>query len=212
MEAPKTNGYHNNRDDRDEPEKHSYYSSSNCPRQDTLLLEPYSHIVSQSGKNIRQKLIHGFNRWMNVSQDKIAAIEEIINMLHNASLLIDDIEDSSKLRRGQPCAHLIYGQPSTINTANYVYFIGLEKVLGLGHPEAVSVFTEQMLELHRGQGMEIYWRDNFICPTEEEYKQMIERKTGGLFNLAVRLMQLFSSSSDDYSDLTRMLGLYFQIR
>jgi geranylgeranyl diphosphate synthase type 3 len=54
----------------------------------------------------------------------------------------------------------------------------LERVLDLGHPEAVSVFTEQMLELHRGQGMEIYWRDNFQCPTEEDYRQMTIRKTG----------------------------------
>ena len=69
-----------------------------------------------------------------------------------------------------------------------------------------------MLELHRGQGMEIYWRDNFICPTEEEYRQMIDRKTGGLFNLAVRLMQLFSSSNEDFTHLTSLLGLYFQIR
>jgi len=36
--------------------------------------------------------------------------------------------------------------------------------------------------------MEIYWRDNFICPSEEEYKIMITRKTGGLFNLAVRYL------------------------
>ena len=117
-----------------------------------------------------------------------------------------------RLRRGQPCAHLIYGTPSTINSANYVMFIGLEKVLKLGHPEAVSVFSHQMLELHRGQGMEIHWRDNFVCPTEQEYRQMIERKTGGLFNLAVRLMQLFSDSSEDFNNLTSLLGLYFQIR
>ena len=177
-----------------------------------MLLEPYSHIVRVSGKNIRQKLIHGFNQWMNVGGDKIAAIEEIVNMLHNASLLIDDIEDSSKLRRGQPCAHLIYGTPSVINSANYVMFIGLEKALELGHPAAVSVFSQQMLELHRGQGMEIHWRDNFLCPTETEYRQMIDRKTGGLFNLAVRLMQLFSDSTEDFTKLTRLLGLYFQIR
>ena len=42
----------------------------------------------------------------------------------------------------------------------------------------VSIFTEQMLELHRGQGMEIFWRDSFHCPTEEEYNQMTIRKTG----------------------------------
>ena len=72
-------------------------------------------------------------------------------------------------------------------------FIGLERTLALGHPEAVNVFTQQLLELHRGQveilrsdffkeqniqGMEIYWRDNFLCPTEEEYRLMISRKTG----------------------------------
>jgi len=188
------------------------YSVSNSRAQDRLLLEPYSHILSVPGKNIRGKLIAGFNTWMKVDQEKIKVIEEIVEMLHNASLLIDDIEDSSTLRRGLPVAHLIYGQASTINCANYVMFIGLEKTQTLGHPEAVAVFTQQLLELHRGQGMEIYWRDNFICPTEEEYNLMISRKTGGLFNLAVRLMQLFSQSDENFSELTRLLGLYFQIR
>lgn len=60
--------------------------------------------------------------------------------------------------------------------------------------------------------MEIYWRDNFACPTEDEYKQMTIRKTGGLFMLAIRLMQLFSENNQDFSKLTAILGLYFQIR
>lgn len=38
--------------------------------------------------------------------------------------------------------------------------------------QATKVYTEQLLELHRGQGIEIYWRDNFQCPSEEEYKEM----------------------------------------
>ena len=41
--------------------------------------------------------------------------------------------------------------------------------------QATQVFCEQLLELHRGQGMEIYWRDSYICPTEDEYRQMIIR-------------------------------------
>lgn len=60
--------------------------------------------------------------------------------------------------------------------------------------------------------MEIYWRDNFTCPTESEYKLMTIRKTGGLFMLAIRLMKLFSESDKDFSKLTAILGLYFQIR
>ena len=102
----------------------------------------------------------------------------LVQMLHNASLLLDDIEDNSVLRRGNPVAHKVYGIPSTLNSANYVMFIGLERVLDLGHPQAVHIFSQQMLELHRGQGMEIYWRDNYLCPTEDEYRKMTIRKTG----------------------------------
>ena len=51
------------------------------------------------GKNITGKLIAGFNIWMNVQQQKIEDIKEIVQMLHNASLLVDDIEDSSTLTR-----------------------------------------------------------------------------------------------------------------
>jgi geranylgeranyl diphosphate synthase, type III len=129
---------------------------------------------------------------------------------------------------------------STINAANYALFLALEKVQQLNHPnvsilylylklwillnlnrkliidsnplQATKVYTEQLLELHRGQGMEIYWRDNFTCPTESEYKQMTIRKTGGLFMLAIRLMQLFSDNEKDFTKLTAILGLYFQIR
>lgn len=133
-------------------------------------------------------------------------------MLHNASLLIDDIEDRSKLRRGFPVAHSIYGVPSVINSANYVYFLGLEKVLMLEHPEAVRVFTRQLLELHRGQGLDIHWRDTYTCPTEAEYRCMVLCKTGGLFGLAVGLMQLFSTCHYDLKPLLNTLGLLFQIR
>ena len=83
---------------------------------------------------------------------------------------------------------------------------------------------EQLLELHRGQGKDIYWRDSYICPTEEEYMEMVRQselsinkqkhiisvsnlfnflptvmltsiETGGLFALAVDLMQLFSDNT-----------------
>ncbi|XP_069741247.1 geranylgeranyl pyrophosphate synthase isoform X2 [Narcine bancroftii] len=139
-------------------------------------------------------------------------IIEVTEMLHSASLLIDDIEDNSKLRRGFPVAHSIYGVPSVINSANYVYFLSLEKVLSLGHPEAIQLFTQQLLELHRGQGLDIHWRDTYTCPTIEDYKAMVLQKTGGLFGLAVGLMQLFSEKKLDLKPLLDSLGLLFQIR
>lgn len=65
----------------------------------------------------------------------------------------------------------------------------------LGDARAYEIFTEELLSLHRGQGMDIYWRDASICPTEDEYFTVVSNKTGGLFRLAVRLMQLASKTS-----------------
>ncbi|KAF7407632.1 geranylgeranyl pyrophosphate synthase isoform X1 [Vespula maculifrons] len=188
------------------------YSKNGNREQDKILLQPFNYIVQIPGKQVRTKLTNAFNYWLKIPDNKLQAVGTIIQMLHNSSLLLDDIQDNSILRRGIPVAHSIYGVPSTINAANYVLFISLEKVLSLNHPEATQVYTEQILELHRGQGMEIYWRDNYICPSELEYKHVTVKKTGGLFNLAVRLMQLFSTCKEDFSKLAGIIGLYFQIR
>lgn len=176
------------------------------------LESPFTYVQQLPGKNIRQKMIVAFNHWMDIPRNKLDEIVEIVQMLHSASLLIDDIEDNSCLRRGYPVAHAVYGVPLTLNAANQAYFLALQKVQRLGHSSAVTIYTEQMLELHRGQGMEIYWREKFICPSESEYKFMVIGKTVGLFMLAIRLMQLFSKSDNDYSKLVTILGLYFQIR
>ncbi|GAB1606256.1 geranylgeranyl pyrophosphate synthase-like isoform X3 [Argonauta hians] len=190
----------------------THNSTTNSHSMDKILLEPYHYISKIPGKQFRTRLTQAFNHWLTIPDTLLHNISDITQMLHNASLLIDDIEDNSRLRRGIPVAHSMYGVPVTLNSANYVYFLGLKKVLDLGHPDAITIFTEQMLELHRGQGMDIYWRDVVHCPTEEEYKAMVIRKTGGLFGMAVRLMQIFSSNRSDFTTLLELLGLYFQIR
>ena len=87
----------------------------------------------------------------------------------------DDIQDNSFLRRGIPAAHRVYGVASTISAAMYVIFISLHRVLSINRPEMIKLYTEMMLESCRGQALEIYWRDNHICPSEEEYLEMVKR-------------------------------------
>eukprot|EP01116_Phalansterium_solitarium_P015444 TRINITY_DN3412_c0_g1_i1.p1 TRINITY_DN3412_c0_g1~~TRINITY_DN3412_c0_g1_i1.p1 ORF type:complete len:323 (+),score=103.54 TRINITY_DN3412_c0_g1_i1:93-1061(+) len=177
-----------------------------------VLLDPFKYLTEIPGKGVRALLVKGFQKWLQIDRNHLESVAKIVEMLHNASLLIDDIEDNSKLRRGVPVAHLIYGVPLTINSANYVYFAALRECAALGNPQAVSVFTEELLALHHGQGFDIFWRDHSQCPTEDQYKQMVLEKTGGLFRLAVRLMQAFSTNKTDFVPLVNYLGLYFQIR
>ena len=195
---------------------------SEQPRHETdpALMEAYRYISNVPGKDVRGKLIDCFQLWLGVDSVAILAeIKEIVALLHNASLLVDDIEDNSHLRRGVPVAHSIFGIAPVINTANYAYFLALEKCHRLKNAAAMQVFVRELLNLHRGQGLDILWRDNVACPTEAEYCEMVIDKTGGLFRLAVGLIQAFAANGEDgvydpdlFTALVNNLGLYFQIR
>ncbi|KAM7536531.1 hypothetical protein Aperf_G00000084051 [Anoplocephala perfoliata] len=154
---------------------------------------------------IRTKLIKAFNWWLKVDDEKLELICDIIETLHNSNWITDDIEDTSDGRKGKPA-------PATINAANYAIFIALQKVLQLNHPNAYNVFIEQIIDSCRGRGIDIYRRCSFKCPTEEEYKDMVIRKTGDQFVMAVRLMQLLSTKAGDYNPLLNVLSVWFQIR
>lgn len=90
-------------------------------------------------------------------------------MLQNASLLVDDIEDGSLMRRGLPCAHLVYGIPATLNSANYYYFLILHKIIKMTEadklPKVMEAFVKAIMLMHEGQAMDIFFRDNQIVPT-----------------------------------------------
>ena len=86
---------------------------------------------------------------------------------------IDDVQDDAVLRRAVPVAHSIFGVPQTINSANYVYFLALQELLKLNQPHMITIYTEELINLHRGQGIELFWRDSRQCPTEEEYIDMV---------------------------------------
>ena len=88
------------------------FSKSNSEAEDKLLLEPMLYLLKVPGKNVRTTLLKAFNSWTKVDEDKVKPIGELVQMLHNASLLLDDIEDNSILRRGIPVAHKIYGKIS----------------------------------------------------------------------------------------------------
>lgn len=190
--------------------------------QEEVLRQPYNHLASCPGKNFRTELIRVFNMIYKLPEDKITVIAKFVEILHTSSLLIDDIEDASQWRRGKKAAHTVYGIPMTINTANYMYFYAMEclQELAAGTDEVVLnklliIFNQEMMNLHRGQGLDIYWRDEFVVPDEQAYLDMVMNKTGGLFRLTVRIMEVFAPNFSDQKSLvplSNLLGILYQIR
>ncbi|KGO78266.1 Terpenoid synthase [Penicillium italicum] len=188
------------------------YTSAH-PETDEPVLNPYAYINSLPSKNVRQTLIAALNSWYKVPVKSLLIIEGAVNFLHNSSLLLDDIQDGSVLRRGKPVAHQIFGVGQTINTATYLMNEALSLVQMLS-PSAVSVYTDEMRNLQLGQGRDLYWSYHTHVPTPAQYISMVDGKTGGLFRLISRLMrsQATTNSDLDISQFATLLGRHFQIR
>lgn len=180
------------------------------------VLAPYVYLASRPGKEFRTRLLDAFHVWMpSVPSEALEHAKQMVRRLHTASLMMDDVEDASELRRGAPAAHIVYGVAQTINTANYVYFQVLSEVSRVA-PYALPALITELEWLHRGQGLELYWRENAACPTEAEYMHMVMHKTGGLFRVALRMMAATSAGTADVVaqlvPFANVLGLLFQIR
>lgn len=186
------------------------------------LIKPYIYLKENTcGKGFRNQILAVFNLYFGLSDQELSIVQEFIDMLHNSSLLIDDVEDDGKIRRGKVCAHRIYGIANTINAGNLMYFKAWEKLQLLNSNDANSnlsrIFVRSMVKLHTGQGMEIYWRDNKMCPSEEEYISMVIGKTGELFKLGVEVMGCVSIKKDctiidKLHEYCEILGLIYQIK
>ncbi|KAG7289912.1 hypothetical protein NEMBOFW57_006289 [Staphylotrichum longicolle] len=169
---------------------------------------PSRYLDTLPAKGIRDKTIDALNLWYDVSPEDTLVIKKVVNLLHGASLMLDDIEDSSQLRRGKPAVHMVFGTMQTINSAGYRF---------LGALAEVRKLDSELRDLYIGQSHDLSWTYNLDCPTEEEYLAMVDNKTAGLFRMLARLMDAKSVSpaKPDVALLTRfmtLLGRLFQIR
>ncbi|KAL8663898.1 MAG: hypothetical protein Q9202_003447 [Teloschistes flavicans] len=184
---------------------------------DDVVLQPYHYLTSLPSKGFRDQAIDSLNQWLKVPAKSGKMIKNVIKMLHSASLMLDDLEDGSPLRRGKPSTHDVFGNAQTINSATYQYTEATAMAAELSNPACLRVFTEEMQQLYIGQSYDLYWTHNAICPSIAEYLKMVDKKTGGLFNMLTRLMLAESPrrakvAPDDLKLFSLLLGRFFQIR
>ncbi|KAL2830451.1 Ophiobolin F synthase [Aspergillus cavernicola] len=184
---------------------------------DSVVLQPYRYLTSLPSKGFRDQAIDSLNTWLRVPPKSTKMIKDVIKMLHSASLMLDDIEDNSPLRRGKPSTHNIYGNAQTINSATYQYTEATGMAADLSNPTSLRIFLEEIQQLYIGQSYDLYWTHNALCPSIPEYLKMVDQKTGGLFRMLTRLMVAESPASNKILDqalypLSYLIGRFFQIR
>jgi geranylgeranyl diphosphate synthase, type II len=149
------------------------------------LYDPLAAHLSRVGKSIRPALCmatcQAFGGDAAAAEKSAVAIE----MLHNAFLVHDDVEDESELRRGEPTMHVAHGVPLAVNAGDMLNALSLrvlrENLPVLGERLTWRVFDEfdhMMLESLEGQAMELGWiRDNRCDLADRDYLRMVLKKT-----------------------------------
>ncbi|GIJ92399.1 hypothetical protein Asppvi_011381 [Aspergillus pseudoviridinutans] len=181
----------------------------------SALIAPIRYIQSLPSKHVRSKLIDASNEWFQLSHEQLGIVKRAIDDLHNATLILDDIQDGSLLRRGNHTAHLIFGSAQCINSATYLVTHAISETRKLKSPEALSIFLDGLEQLAIGQSWDLDWKFRTHCPSIAEYMTMVDGKTGAMFTMLVRLMHNMSAAPWDLchiESLARILGRWYQIR
>ena len=157
------------------------------------------------------------------SLEEFAIIPEVI---HNGTIMVDDIEDDSELRRGKPCTHKLFGLDVAINAGNAMYYLPLLTLLKnkdkLGADKlnrTYGIYTSEMINLSLGQAMDIAWHRGLADAdslSEAQYLQMCAYKTGTLARMAAEIAAALCDASDDtvqrLGRFAEALGIAFQIQ
>ncbi len=178
-----------------------------------------AHLPLQGGKRMRPfMVVKSCEAVGGRLRDAIAAATAI-ELLHNFTLVHDDIMDNDMLRRGMPTVHTLYGGPMAILAGDLLFAESLHVLLtSKGSPErlkrAASVLTEATIMLSEGQSMDMQFEGRSDV-TEAEYLEMVYKKTAALFQAAGRIGAILGGGSEREIKLLgecgKDVGIGFQI-
>ncbi len=185
--------------------------------------EPIWDFLSRGGKRWRPVLMLVCAEAVGGDARKALPFTPIPELIHNGTLIVDDIEDNSDLRRGKPVLHKIFGVDIAVNAGNTIYFLPFILIRDSSLPpeiksKAYEIINTQLLKCHFGQAIDIYWHSGKSdkTPTQEEYLQMCANKSGSLACMAAKLGTLLGGGTDKQiealGNFAETGGVIFQIQ
>ena len=157
--------------------------------------DPIWDLLDRGGKRWRAVLFLVLVEAFDEDPEEYLPYACVPEILHNGTIIVDDVEDGATMRRGEPALHRVYGVDVALNAGNAMYFLPLKVVArnpgGLDSETQLAAYEMLMEELNRthlGQGMDIHWHNRgTIDITEDEYLEMCACKTGCLGRIVARL-------------------------
>jgi len=188
--------------------------------------EPFWEFLDRGGKRWRPTLFLLICEALGVNPNDAIDFAVIPEIIHNGTLIADDVEDQSDMRRGKPCTYLIFGLDVAVNLSTLTFFLPMlafvankKRLPSEKANKLYEIYAEEMVNISLGQAIDIAWHRGLISPyevSEQEYLQMCAYKTGTLARMAAKMACVLADADEKIMEkmgrFAESLGIAFQIQ
>jgi octaprenyl-diphosphate synthase len=180
----------------------------------TLIPQLAGHIVSAGGKRLRPMLTLGSARLCGYRGDRHIALAAVVEFIHTATLLHDDVVDSSNLRRGRDTANAVWGNKPAVLVGDFLFARSFELMVEDGSLRVLEILSRAAAVIAEGEVGQLVTA-NDTTTTEAAYLQVIEAKTAALFAAACRIGAVVAerpaAEEEALERFGRNLGVAYQL-
>jgi len=179
-----------------------------------LTAEVSRYVLRKKGKRLRPALVLLASRLFEAGPGEQVFLASLVELIHTASLIHDDIIDKADVRRGEESVHAKWGPNVTVLLGDYLYIKSIGLALESRHDRIIHLLAEVSARMIEGELDELALSGN-LGISEEQYLEIIEKKTAVLFSACCRIGAILgrASSGDEnaLAEFGRNIGLGFQI-
>jgi octaprenyl-diphosphate synthase len=172
------------------------------------------YIINSGGKRLRPLLVLLAARACGYEGDKHIQTAVIIEFIHTATLLHDDVVDESKLRRGHDTANNVFGNQASVLVGDFLYSRSFQLMVKVGHMRIMDVLADATNTIAEGEVLQLM-NCNDPDTTEAQYLDVIYRKTAKLFEAGMLIGAILAGQTTAIEDALkaygRKLGCAFQL-
>jgi octaprenyl-diphosphate synthase len=179
-----------------------------------LVSQVSRYIVASGGKRLRPLIVLLAARAFGYDGEQHVRAAAIIEFIHTATLLHDDVVDSSSRRRGKESANTVFGNQASVLVGDFLYSRAFQMMVDIGRMRVMQILADATNTIAAGEVLQLM---NIHDPdtTEEAYRQVIYRKTARLFEAGAQIAAVLAERSEaDEGALIeygRNLGMAFQL-
>ncbi len=179
-----------------------------------LIQRVAKYVISSGGKRIRPILLLVSSKICGYKGDDHIPLAAVIEFIHTATLLHDDVVDNAPLRRGKSSANTVFGNEASVLVGDYLFAKSFKVLSSLDNMDVIKAYSIAVTLMAEGEVKELV-KTADIKTTEDDYLDIIIKKTAVLFACASQIGAIISLKNDEYGqnlyDYGLNIGIAFQL-